>query len=413
MVLPHIYAAGGIFSFRITTKPMNARHLRYTFHYWSIVLALFTGIHQAAAQGIRFFRITGPAATTITAFNPDGTLIWSNSQPGATYTVQTAVSLPVGTNWVDYVQIPTTNDVNTNLIVDFNPPAGMRLIPAGVFTIGDTLDGEASALPTNVTVSAFYMDVNLVTYSQWLSVYFWATNQGYTFTAPAIPTTTNRPVDSVNWFDCVKWCNARSQLAGLTPVYYTDTNFTQVYTNGNFGDYGNQLYPNWAANGYRLPTEAEWEKAARGGLSKLRFPWGDTIDWSHANYYSYWDGGVPEFSYDLAPYQGPNPAFTNQPPPYISPVGSFPSNGYGLYDMAGDVPEWCWDWFSPPPYETDSPYLGGTDPRGGGSDMTENARILRGGAYAYPANNAACAARSSATPDNSAFLSGLRCVRRH
>ena len=80
---------------------------------------------------------------------------------------------------------------------------------------------------------------------------------------------------------CVKWSNARSQQAGLTPVYYTDAGLTQVYTNGEMCT---TVYVNWAANGYRLPTEAEWEKAARGGLSGQRFPWGNTISESQANY---------------------------------------------------------------------------------------------------------------------------------
>jgi formylglycine-generating enzyme required for sulfatase activity len=80
---------------------------------------------------------------------------------------------------VDYVQLPVTQAVNTNLLIDFNPPAGMTLIPAGVFTMGDTLDGETDAIPvTNVNVSAFYMDVNLVSLSQWQSVYAYATNHG-------------------------------------------------------------------------------------------------------------------------------------------------------------------------------------------------------------------------------------------
>ena len=161
-------------------------------------------------------------------------------------------------------------------------PPGMALIPAGVFTMGDSLDGERDAIPTvSITVSAFYMDVNLVSYARWQSVYYWATSHGYSFVNAGAGNAANQPVQRVDWYDSVKWCNARSQQAGLTPVYYTDAGFTQVYTNGDV----DAVYPNWAANGYRLPTEAEWEKAARGGLSGQRFPWGNVITENLANYY--------------------------------------------------------------------------------------------------------------------------------
>ena len=109
----------------------------------------------------------------------------------------------------------------------------MALIPAGPFTMGDTLDGESDAIPTNVYVSAFYMDMNLVSFSQWQSVYNWATNNGYSFDNAGSAKAANHPVQTVDWYDCVKWCNARSQQAGLTPVYYTDAGLTQVYTNGD------------------------------------------------------------------------------------------------------------------------------------------------------------------------------------
>ncbi|MEI9865452.1 MAG: SUMF1/EgtB/PvdO family nonheme iron enzyme [Limisphaerales bacterium] len=261
----------------------------------------------------------------------------------------------------------------------------------------------ATLKPTNVYVSAFYMDVNLVSYDQWQSLYSYATNHGYGFVNAGSGKATNHPVQNVNWYDVVKWSNARSQQAGLSPVYFTDAGLTQIYTNGEVTP-----YVNWTNNGYRLPTEAEWEKAARGGLSKQRFPWGNTISKSLAIIMA-----ARSTPYDLGP-NGFSAAFTSGGPPYTSPVGYFAPNGYGLYDMAGNVFEWCWDWYAATPYPTGSPYLGGNDPHGPTSGIY---RIFRGGPWNGFAGNARCSGRAGNSP-NAAYdpnvgpgTYGFRCVK--
>jgi formylglycine-generating enzyme required for sulfatase activity len=276
------------------------------------------------------------------------------------------------------------------LAVSTPPPFGVALIPAGSFTMGDTLDGESDAIPMDVYVSAFYMDTNLVSYSQWQMVYNWATSQGYGFGHGGSGMGANHPVQTVDWYDVVKWSNARSQQAGLTPVYYTDAGLTQVYTSGETDG----VYPNWAASGYRLPTEAEWEKAARGGLSGQRFPWGNTISESQANYY----GATNDFSYDLGP-SGFNAAFGDS----TSPVGYFAPNGYGIYDMAGNVNEWCWDWYGTPYGQPTT-----TNPTGGPAGT--GYRVLRGGSWDGYAYGARCASRYNGHPYY-AYVGGFRCVR--
>jgi formylglycine-generating enzyme len=358
-----------------------------------IVLTLLAGVHQSAAQDTQLFQVVGPTATIITAFRPDGTIVWSNAQPGETYTIQTVASPRARTNWVDYVQIPPTDSVNTNRLIDFNPPAGMALIPEGAFTMGDTLDGDSDAVPIRVTVSGFYMDRKLVSYGQWQTVYNWATNHGYSFDFAGSGKSAEHPVETIHWYDSVKWCNARSEQAGLVPAYYIDAAQTTVYRTGQVNVQTNWV--NWSS-GYRLPTEAEWEKAARGGLSGQRFPWGNVITESFANYY----GCTSCDGYDFGP-DGYNSIGIIGDLPYTSPVGSFVANGYGLYDMAGNVFEWCEDWYG-------MPYVGGNDPYGPG---TGSARVLRGGDWHAPAVYSRCAKRGYAEPFVANNEFGFRCVR--
>jgi formylglycine-generating enzyme len=385
---------------RIIMKAEPTIFSRTKLNHWVVALALFAGIHPILAQTANL-RI-GSAGNQVVLF-------WPTT---ATNNVLQSTTNLASPNWVTFsgpgpvtvgnsFNFTVTNPSSASFFRLYlnpgtpatNTPGGMALIPAGAFTMGDTLDGASDALPISVTVSGFYMDTNLVSYSQWQSVYSYATNHGFGFDHPGAGKAANHPVQTVNWYDVVKWSNARSQQAGLTAVYYTDAGLTQVFTNGHV-----EPYVNWGASGYRLPTEAEWEKAARGGLSGQRFPWGDTISGGQANY----KGDTNVYSYDLGP-NGYNTAFDTGPYPYTSPVGSFAPNGYGLYDMAGNVVEWCWDW-------NGTPYGQPTTTNPTGSAIGSH-RILRGGYWGYYANAAQCSYRSYVLPSNANINYGFRCVR--
>jgi formylglycine-generating enzyme len=276
-------------------------------------------------------------------------------------------------------------------------PEGMVLIPAGSFVMGDTFgEGWSDELPLHTnSISAFYMDATEVTKAKWDEVYNWAVTNGYSFDNTGSGKATDHPVHTVNWYDCTKWANARSEMEGLTACYTLDGEICR--TNNNAAP-----VCDWSANGYRLPTEAEWEKAARGGAASRRFPWSDTsrISHSRANYYA--GGG---YSYDDSDGVYDHPDYDEGGFPYTSPVGSFAPNGYGLYDMAGNVWEWCWDRYGST-YYASSP---GTDPQGPASGSN---RVYRGGFWSYDgAYFCRVAVRGSSSPSFENDLLGFRLVR--
>jgi len=317
----------------------------------------------------------------------------------------------------------------------------MAYIPGGTFQMGDSCiesQRDFDELPVHsVTLDSFYMGKFEITngqYCQYLNcaigstiyvsggvVYGSGNNQGYCDTSTITPysqidysggvfsvrskagrSMVNDPMLEVSWYGAVAYCNWRSQQERREQCYDLLT------WNCNFNK-----------KGYRLPTEAEWEYAARGGLAGRRFPWGDNIYHTQANYYS-----SSSYSHDKGPTRGFHPLWNDGIYPYTSPVGFFDgtmkykaeyqwpgsatsyqtrsgANNYGLYDMAGNVYEWCNNWYGL--YSSD-PQTNPTGPTSGSS------RVLRGGSWGHSARCCRVAHRSNYRPGIRNYDFGFRLV---
>jgi formylglycine-generating enzyme required for sulfatase activity len=264
------------------------------------------------------------------------------------------------------IKVEPTTIESAKVEPDKTVPGGFVRIDGGTFLMGSSSSESGredwEGPQHQVTVSAFYMGKYEVTQAEYESV------MGAN---PSRFTGSNLPVEQVTWYDAVEYCNRLSQRDGLTPAYQISrTNVTC----------------NWNANGYRLPTEAEWEYACRAGTT-TPFNTGNNITTNQANY----DGNYP--------YNG-NPAGTYRE--RTTTVGSFAPNAWGLYDMHGNVWEWCWDWYGS--------YSSGaqTNPRG---PVSGSGRVLRGGGWSSSGQCLRSAYRSDSIPSYGDLNLGFRLVR--
>jgi len=250
------------------------------------------------------------------------------------------------------------------------------VIPSGTFQMGDPFgEGYDDETPVHtVTIDTFKMSKYPITNGEYCKYLNSAKQSGHITISLAsyMVFSVNDTSFSEPYFRCL-------EVDEYSQIDYSNGRFTVAWKDGRpMADdpvvvvswYGAKAFCDYY--GFRLPTEAEWEYAARGGLSGRRFPWGYTINHVNANYGA--DGSA--YPYDTSPYT----EFTYHPTwndgilPYTSPVGSFAPNGYGLSDMAGNVFQWCSDWYSDS-YYASSPSDNPTGP------ATGKWRVRRGGSW--------------------------------
>lgn len=238
----------------------------------------------------------------------------------------------------------------------------MILVESGTFIMGNTFgDGYYDEKPTHrATVSGFYIGKYLVTQKEYKSLI--GNNPSY-FKGDDLP------VETVSWFDAIKYCNAKSKTEGL-PVAYNESTGDLLDSLGNITTDVTQ------AKGYRLPTEAEWEYAVKGGTSTYKYSGSNdvgSVAW-------YWDNSGSK----------------------SHPVGTKKSNELGIYDMSGNVWEWCQDWYDD---------YNGTNSVNRYIYEKTYGRVLRGGGWNNDAGDMRVTNRYFGDPTDRDFDVGFRVVR--
>jgi formylglycine-generating enzyme required for sulfatase activity len=351
------------------------------------------------------------------------TIVWSVPIPGptgATLSGNTLNTTAAGTVTV-LATIANGSSVSSNYTQEFNiiVSAGPVFVTAAEYretipiltsptAITVTSGSSVFISGRTVTLSPFRMAKYETTYQLWKEVYDWAVNHGYTIASPGVEghgtngtgtmgtaaEKATRPVTTINWRDAIIWCNAYSEMSGKTPVYYMDDTYTTMLrvstTTSGTATEADKAVMKPGANGYRLPTEAEWEFAARGGNQ------GDAANWG----YTYAGSGTVD---SVAWYSGNagSTVGTSNAAYGAHPVGTKTGNGKGLYDMSGNVWEWCWDWYGTISSGTVTDPVGATS----GGD-----RVLRGGSWSDNASSAAVSYRNNDYPGSTYNGYGFRLV---
>lgn len=248
------------------------------------------------------------------------------------------------------------------------PFTDMVFVPGGTFQMGDTRnEGESDEKERTVTLEGFWMSKYEIKQVQWEAVM--GNNPSY------FSNCSNCPVENISWYDAIDFCNKLSDLIGKQKVYKRDGLHVEI---------------NRFADGYRLPTEAEWEFAAGGGVNnRTRFGNGkDILAPQEANF----NGSV---SYTKSySKEGINREKT-------VPVGSFKSNSLGLYDMTGNVSEWCQDWYNWYPTKAESNPLG---------ESIGTSKVHRGGSFGNIPSKLRVSTRAQKDPESKGRFTGLRIV---